>query len=84
MAICMSSLEGMSILVFHSFNWIFFFYIKQYELFILEINPLLVASFTNIFSHPTGCLVCLCFPLQKLLNLIRPHLFLFVFISITL
>ena len=27
------------------------------HLYILEINPLLVASFANIFSHSEGCLL---------------------------
>ena len=56
-------------------------------LYILEINPLSVTSFANIFSHPVGCLFVLfmvSFAMQKLLSLIRSHLFLFVFIFITL
>ena len=56
-------------------------------LYILEINPLLVASFANIFSQHIGCLFVLfvvSFAVQKLLNLIRSHLFIFVFISVTL
>ena len=55
-------------------------------LYILEINPLSV-SFAIIFSHSEGCLLILfivSFALQKLLSLIRSHLFIFVFISITL
>ena len=55
-------------------------------LYILEINPLSVASFANIFSHSEGCLFVLfidSFAVQKLLSLIRSHLFIFVFISIT-
>ena len=54
---------------------------------LLEINPLSVASFANIFSHSMGCLFVLfmiSFAVQKLLNLIRFHLFIFVFIFITL
>ena len=54
---------------------------------ILEINPLLVVSFTIIFSHSEGCLftlVIVSFAVQKLLCFIRSHLFTFVFISITL
>ena len=54
-------------------------------LYILEINPLSV-SFAIIFSHSEGCLLILIivsFALQKLLSLIRSHLFIFVFISIT-
>ena len=53
-------------------------------LYILEINPLSVVSFALIFSHSEGCLFTLLiisFPVQKLLSLIRSHLFTFVFIS---
>ena len=56
-------------------------------LYILEINPLLVVSFVIIFSHSEGCLFTLLkvsFAVQKLLSLIRSHLFTFVFIFITL
>ena len=56
-------------------------------LYTLEINPLSVASFAIIFFHSEGCLFTLLvvsFAVQKLLNLIRSHLFTFVFISITL
>ena len=56
-------------------------------LYILEINPLSVVSFAIIFSYSEGCLFTLLivsFAVQKLLSLIRPHLFTFVFISITL
>ena len=48
---------------------------------------MLVASFANIFSHSVGCLFVLFmvfFAVQKLLSLIRSHLFIFVLISITL
>ena len=56
-------------------------------LYILEINPLSVVSFAIIFSHFEGYLFTLLivsFALQKLLSLIRSHLFTFVFISVTL
>ena len=56
-------------------------------LYTLEINPLSVDSFANIFSHYEGCLFVLfmvSFAVQKLLSFIRSHLFIFVFISITL
>ena len=56
-------------------------------LYILGINPLLVVSFAIIFSHSEGCLFTLLivsFAVKKFLNLIRSHLFTFVFISITL
>ena len=51
-------------------------------LYILKINPLSVASFANIFSHFVGCLFILfmiSFAVQKLLSLIKSHLFLFLF-----
>ena len=56
-------------------------------LYILEINPLSVVSFSITFSHSEGCLFTLLivsFAVQKLLSLIRSHLFIFVFIYITL
>ena len=52
-------------------------------LFILKIKTLLVASFANIFPHSVGCLFILfmvSFAMQKLLYLIRSHLFIFIFI----
>jgi len=52
-------------------------------LYILDINPLLVRSSANIFSHSIGCLFILLmasFAVQKLLILIRSLcLFLFSF-----
>ena len=51
-------------------------------LYILDINPLLLISFANIFSHLVGCLFVLSMvssAVQKLLSLIRSHLFLFLF-----
>ena len=56
-------------------------------MYIFEINPLSVASFAVIFSQSEGCLFTLLivsFVVQKLLRLIRSHLFIFAFISITL
>ena len=56
-------------------------------LYILEINPLSVVSFAIIFSQSEGCLFTLLIvsiAVQKILSLIRSHLFTFVFISITL
>ena len=56
-------------------------------LYILEINPLSVASFANVFSYSKGCLFVLfmvSFAVQKLLCFIRSHLFIFVFIFVTL
>ena len=55
--------------------------------YILEINPLSVVAFAIVFSHSEGCLLTLLivsFAVQKLLSLVRSHLFTFVFISVTL
>ena len=56
-------------------------------LYIIEINSLSFAPFAIIFSHSEACLFTLlivCFVVQNVLSLIRPHLFIFAFISITL
>ena len=55
-------------------------------LYILEIKPMLVASFEIIFSHSTGCL-CIFYDFlccAKLAYLIRSHWLILVFISVTL
>ena len=47
-------------------------------LYILEIKPLSVTSFTSIFSHSEDCLFILfmvSFAMKKLVSLIRSHLF---------
>ena len=51
-------------------------------LYVLEINTLSVVSFVIIFSHFEGCLLILfivSFAVQKLLSLIKSHLFYFYF-----
>ena len=56
-------------------------------MYIFEINSLSVALFAIILSHSEGCLFTLfivSFVVQKLLSLIRSHLFIFALISITL
>ena len=53
-------------------------------LYIFEISCLSVASFGIIFSHSEGCLFTLLivsFVVQKLLILIKSHLFIFTFTS---
>ena len=52
-------------------------------LHIFEINSLSVASFAIIFSHSEGCLFTLLIvSVQKLLSLIRSHLFIFVLFTL--
>ena len=54
---------------------------------ILDTKPLSVASFANIFSHSEGCLFNLfmvSFVVQKLLSLIRSHLFICLYSKKTL
>ena len=56
-------------------------------LYNFEINSLSIASFAIIFSHSEGCiftLLIVSFVVQKLLSLIKSHLFTFAFISITI
>ena len=69
------------------FDWVIYFSGIELRscLYIFEINFLSVASFDIIFSHSEGCLfTLLSFVVQKLLSLIRSHLFIFAFISVTL
>ena len=77
-----------SFLIQLCFKIVYYGFILLYLwLYILDINPLSVASFANIFSHSIGCLFVLLmisFAMQELLSLVRSRLFILVFIFITL
>ena len=81
LSICMYSLEKvyLDLLPIFLLGCLFFFDNECMSyLCILEINPLLVASFAIIFSHSEDCffnLFIVSFAVQKLLSFIMSHLF---------
>ena len=87
LAICMSLEKCLFSSLAHFFDWVIYFsgiLSCRSCLYIFEINPLSIASFAIIFSHSESCLFTLLivsFVVQKLLSIIRSHLFIFAFIS---
>ena len=61
--------------------------IRMNSLYVWENDPLSISSYANIFSQSVGCFFVLSmvsFVVQKLLSLIKSHLYIFAFIFIAL
>ena len=91
LTICMFSFEKSLFKSFaHVFDWVvcvFLLLSCVSCLYILDIQPLLAASFADILSHSVSFLfifLIVSFAVQKHVRLIRSHLFIFAFISIAL
>ena len=81
---CLSRASVQFLIGFFCCGFFFFFFLIELHVFFVYLS---VSLFANIFSHSVGILLVLfmvSFAIQKLLSLIRSHLFIFVFIFITL
>ena len=77
----------LGLLLLYQWGWFFWLLSCMSCLYILEIKPSLVVSFTTIFSYAIDCLFVFLYDFfccAKFASLIMSHWFIFVFVSIAL